>query len=380
MKRNLRMGFLALASAMVMELTLPTGMVTAFAEERKEYEVVEFGTEPYGEANNLTKEEMDQMLEEANKKEKEIEEASKYGPVFEAKDEVRGTIYTENKNLIYSTDNGRSWTSVEENSGRIGGGIDEQNDILYKNTEDGEIHKLEIKKMEKNPLDRNYITVNNGVMQGIPNGYEVKKEGSDTWIKVDNNTFVGEANTSYIFRKSARGSYMASDDAFVVTVTKVNSTPSEVKETIGVDRETKSLKDESEYSEGKKEDSVSTYSNATETKAEKATLKNNDVESKSEESVVTKKAKKNSPTEKNSNGIEKKIVLRKGEAKKLSIGKKFRGRKIKSFRFYYDKSKAKISKSGVISLKKKAKQVKVKVKLVLEDNSTQVISLLAVRK
>lgn len=175
MKRNLRMGFLALASAMVVELTLPTGMV-AFAEERKEYVVVEFGTKAYGEANNLTQEEMDQMQEEADKKEKEIEEAYKYGPVFEAKDEARGTIYTENKNLIYSTDNGRSWSSVEESSGRIGGGINEQDDILYKNTEDGEIHKLEIKKMEKNPLDRNYITVDNGVMNGIPDGYEVKRK------------------------------------------------------------------------------------------------------------------------------------------------------------------------------------------------------------
>lgn len=121
---------------------------------------------------------------------------------------------------------------------------------------------------------------------------------------------------------------MASDDAFVVTVTKVNSTLSEVKETIGVDRETKSLKDEGKYSEGKKEDSVSIYSNETDTKEEKPTFKNMDVESKSEESIVTKKAKKNSLTEKkNSNGFEKKIELQKGEAKKLSVGKKFRGKK-----------------------------------------------------
>lgn len=366
MKRNLRMGFLVLASAMVVELTLPTGMV-AFAEERKEYEVVEFGTKAYGEANNLTQEEMDQMQEEADKKEKEIEEASKYGPVFKAEDEARGTIHTENKNLIYSTDNGRSWTSVEESSGRIGGGINEQDDILYKNTEDGEIHKLEIKKMETNPLDRNYITVNNGVMQGIPNGYEVKKEGSDTWIKVDNNTFVGEANTSYIFRKSARGSYMASDDAFVVTVTKVNSTPSEVKETAET---------------GKKEAITSTHLKETEEKVEKSIFKKADVEPENNEGSVTKKDKKTSLTEqkKDGNGLEKRVVLRKGEAKKLSIGSTYHGKKIKSFRFHYDKSKAKISKSGVISLKKKVKQVKVKVKLVLEDNSTQVVSLLALRK
>lgn len=374
MRKNLKTTAFTLACTIAASLSVPT---ISFADT-KEYVVVEYGSPEYLDATGFTKEETEQMQKEVDEKKDAISEASKYNPIFIADDNVGGTLYSENNNILYSTDNGRNWHSVENGIGKIGGGLDSEKDILYKHSEDGEIQTLNVEKMEKNPLDRNQIEVNNGIMSGIPDGYEVRKEGTNTWIKVDGNTFTGEKDTSYYFRKSAKGNFMASDESFVVTVTSATKTTSSESRTSEIStsaKETTESKRGSEAFQKKISNSESVLKLSSEPSKN---LEQKKITGKKVDSDSPKAIKVTNPNEQIV--WKERVIFKKDGKKKILFSKYTRGRKLKDIKFVFNKSKVSISKKGFAKLKNGVNRTKVKIHFLFTDTTSQTVELSLIRK